>query len=65
MISYKDYLKRIVISEETRWFIKRDAKGKIKEVKQVYDPEEYLKTKNPRELLNKEELISILEGSTI
>jgi len=65
MISYKDHLKKITISEETRWFIKRDAKGKIKEVKQVYDPEEYLKTKNPRELLNKEELISILEGSTI
>ena len=62
MISYKDHLKKITISEETRWFIKRDAKGKIREVKLVYDPEEYLKTKSPRELFNKEELISILEA---
>lgn len=65
MISYKDHLKRINIPEDTRWFIKRDSKGKIKEVKQVYDPEEYLKTKKPRELLNKEELISVLESDSI
>ena len=65
MMSYKDHLKRAELDPSTRWFVKRDSKGKIREVKQVYDPEEYLKTKNPRELLNKEELISILEGSTI
>jgi len=63
MTNYKEHLKRVTIDPSIRWFVKTDSKGKIKEVKQVYDPQEYLKGSNPRKLLNKEELISFLESN--
>lgn len=60
MTTYKEHLKRVELDPSTRWFVKRDSKGKIKEVKQIYDPKEYAKGKNPRKLLTQKELIELL-----
>ncbi len=47
---------------DTRWIVKTHPKSdKIREVKQIFNPEEYKRTKNARELYNKDELIKILE----
>jgi len=60
-MSFLQHLKRTSNHIETRWVVKRNSKGVIREVKQVFDPEDYKKCKNRRILFNKEELIKILE----
>ena len=62
MTSYLSFIKRANIDPNERWFIKLDNKGLIREVKQVFDPEDYKTVKNRRELLTKEELIEKLEN---
>lgn len=60
-MSFLQHLKRSSNHIDTRWVVKQNSKGFIREVKQVFNPEEYKKFKNSRVLLNKEELIKILE----
>ena len=45
-----------------RWIIKRDDTGKIREVKLIFNPEEYIMGKKPRTLYNQKELIKVLEN---
>lgn len=59
--SFLSHLKKGSFNKDIRWIVKTTPQGKIKEVKQVYDPEDYIKGKRPRKLLNKEELIVILQ----
>jgi len=58
--NYLSYLKRTKMDKDIRWFIKTTPQGKIREVKQVYDPEDYVKGSRARKLLTQDELISIL-----
>ena len=61
-MSYLQHLKRVEIDPDTRWIVKTDSKtGKVREVKQIFNPAEYRGYKKARELYNKEELIKILE----
>jgi|TARA_R100001530_G_scaffold132085_1_gene104191 hypothetical protein len=65
-MSYLEFLKRSKNHTDTRWVVKYNAKGLIKEVKQIYKPSEYYaenkhKGKNARPLHNKNALIKILE----
>tara|TARA_R110000824_G_scaffold235605_1_gene424404 strand:+ start:1295 stop:1495 length:201 start_codon:yes stop_codon:yes gene_type:complete len=61
-MSYLTHLKRSQIASDTRWIVKLDkTNGKVREVKQIFDPADYRKFKNPRTLYNKEQLIKILE----
>ena len=65
-MSFLAHLKRIDNHNETRWIVKYDKKGRIREVKQIYKPSEYYadnkhKGKNARPLHNKNALIKILE----
>lgn len=64
-MNFITHLKRVKNHVDTRWFVKYDKKGFVREVKQVHNPEDYKKNKRRRELLNKEELIEILEQDKI
>lgn len=62
-MTYLNYIKKINLDSSNRWIIKRDSKGKIKEVKHLFNPEEYKKNnKHNRKLYTKQELIQILEN---
>jgi len=58
--NYLSYLKRIKMHKDTRWFVKTNLQGEIREVKQVYDPEDYVKGSRARKLLTQNELIRVL-----
>jgi len=65
-MSYLLHLKKTSNESDTRWIVKYNKKGLVKEVKQVYKPSEYYamnkhKGKNARSLHNKNALIKILE----
>jgi len=66
MISFLTHLKKYNHTDDTRWIVKYDKKGKVREVKQIYKPSEYYsmnlhKGKNARPLHNKNALIKILD----
>ena len=66
-MSYLEFLKRSKNHIDTRWIVKYDKKGAVKEVKQIYKPSEYYaankhKGDNARHLHNKNALIKILEN---
>mgnify|MGYP003153426840 FL=1 len=67
MSSYLQHLKRTDNALDTRWIVKYNKKGRVREVKQIYKPSEYYasnlhKGKNARPLHNKNALIKILEN---
>ena len=66
-MSYLRHLKRSDNHLETRWIVKYNKKGLVREVKQIYKPSEYYalnlhRGKNARPLHNKNILIKILEN---
>tara|TARA_R110000824_G_scaffold14378_15_gene61274 strand:+ start:4340 stop:4573 length:234 start_codon:yes stop_codon:yes gene_type:complete len=66
-MSYLEFLKRSKNHIDTRWVVKYNKKGLVKEVKQIYKPSEYYamnlhKGKNAKPLHNKGALIKILEN---
>ena len=54
--SYLTYLKKTKMNENVRWFVKTTPQGKVREVKQVHDPEDYVKGSKARKLLTQNEL---------
>ena len=65
-MSYLTHLKRVDNHIDTRWIVKYNTKGLVREVKQIYKPSEYYASnlhrgKNARPLHNKNALIKILE----
>jgi len=66
-MSYLEFLKRSKNHTDTRWVVKYNKKGLVREVKQIYKPSEYYslnlhKGENSRPLHNKNALIKILEN---
>ena len=62
-MSYLKHLKRAEIDKDTRWIVKTTKEGKIREVKQLFNPNEYKKiNKHKRKLLNQQQLIALLEA---
>tara|TARA_R100001244_G_scaffold43354_1_gene38964 strand:- start:102 stop:308 length:207 start_codon:yes stop_codon:yes gene_type:complete len=61
-LSYLIHLKRATFNKDIRWVIKTTKEGRIKEVKQLFNPAEY-KRHNPnnRTLLTRNQLIKLLE----
>ena len=57
-MSYLEFLKRSKNHIDTRWVVKYNKKGLVKEVKQIYKPSEYY----AMNLHNKGALIKILEN---
>ena len=67
MISYLEHLRKSKNHVDTRWIVKYTPKGRIREVKQIYNPSEYYASnkhrgKNARPLHNKNVLIKIMEN---
>ena len=65
-MSYLTHLKKTESTEDSRWIVKYNKKGLVREVKLIYKPSEYYalnkhKGKNARPLHNKNVLIKILE----
>ena len=59
--SLRAHLKREGTRRGRRWVVKRDTKNNIREVKMIYNPEEYEKSKDPRPMVGDRALIKILE----
>jgi hypothetical protein len=60
-MNYLTYLKRNKMNRNNRWIVKYDKDNKVREVKLIFNPEEYRKGKKARPLHTQNGLIKILE----
>lgn len=60
-MSYLTHLKRNKHSNDSRWIVKYDKDDFVREVKLIFNPEEYRNGKRSRPLHTQKGLISILE----
>jgi len=61
-MSYLTHLKKNKHHYSSRWIVKYDDDNLVREVKLIFNPEEYRKFKRPRTLNTQEGLIKILEN---
>ena len=61
-MSYLAHIKRNKMHYSSRWIVKYDDNNLVREVKLIFDPEEYRKVKRPRSLNTQDGLIKILEN---
>ena len=61
-MNYLTHLKRNKQHYASRWIVKYDDDGLVREVKLIFNPEEYRKGKRARKLNTQEGLIKILEN---
>ena len=61
-MSYLTHLKRHKMHYSSRWIVKYDDKDLIRDVKLIFNPEEYRKLSKSRKLNTQEGLIKILEN---
>tara|TARA_R100001530_G_scaffold96038_5_gene66816 strand:+ start:716 stop:928 length:213 start_codon:yes stop_codon:yes gene_type:complete len=61
-MSYLTHLKRNKLHYSSRWIVKYDDDGLVREVKLIYSPDEYRKWSRPRSLHTQQTLIKILEN---
>jgi|TARA_R100000808_G_C2054903_1_gene88838 hypothetical protein len=61
-MSYLTHLKRNKLHYSSRWIVKYDDDGLVREVKLIFNPEEYRAFKRPRTLNTQKTLIKILEN---
>ena len=65
-MSYLTHLKRTKMHHSERWIVKyNDDNDLIREVKLIFNPDEYRRWDNARKLNTKEGLIKILENDKI
>ena len=65
-MSYLTHLKRTKMHHSERWIVKyNDDNDLIREVKLIFNPDEYRRWNNARKLNTKEGLIKILENDKI
>lgn len=64
-MSYLTHLKRVKMHHSNRWVAKYDSEGLIKEIKLIYNPEEYRTLKNAKKLNTQDGIIKILENDKI
>lgn len=60
-MSYLNFLKRNKMHYKSRWIVKYDKDDLVREVKLIFNPEEYRRMEKPRPLRTQEGLIKILE----
>ena len=60
-MSYLNYLKRNKMHHSSRWIVKYNDKDRVREVKLIFNPDEYRKGLKPRPLHTQKGLIKILE----
>jgi hypothetical protein len=61
-MSYLTHLKRTKMHHSERWIVKYDDDDLVREVKLIFNPDEYRKALRPRTLNTQEGLIKILEN---
>ena len=61
-MSYLAHLKKNKMHYTSRWIVKYNEDNLVREVKLIYSPEEYRKSKKARTLNTQEGLIKILEN---
>jgi len=61
-MNYLTHLKRNKMHYSSRWIVKYDEQDLVREVKLIFNPEEYRKFKKARTLNTQEGLIKILEN---
>jgi hypothetical protein len=61
-MSYLTHLKRSTHHYSSRWIVKYNDEGLVREVKLIFNPEEYRKSKKARTLNTQQGLIKILEN---
>ena len=61
-MSYLTHLKKNKMHYSSRWIVKYNEDNLVREVKLIYSPEEYRKSKKARTLNTQEGLIKILEN---
>ena len=61
-MTFLKHLKRSDFSSDLRWIVKYNKNGSIKEVKLIFNPEEYRSLKNSKPLHTQNGLIKILEN---
>lgn len=61
-MSYLTHLKKNKMHYTSRWIVKYNEDNLVREVKLIYSPEEYRKSKKARTLNTQEGLIKILEN---
>jgi len=61
MTTLRLHLKREGTVRGRRWIVKRDTKNNIREVKMIYNPDEYKKINNARPMYGDKALIKILD----
>ena len=61
-MSYLAHLKRNKMHYSSRFIVKYNDDNLVREVKLIFDPEEYRKVKRPRSLNTQDGLIKILEN---
>jgi hypothetical protein len=61
-MSYLTHLKRNKMHYSSRWIVKFDDDDLVREVKLIFNPEEYRKSSKSRTLNTQEGLIKILEN---
>tara|TARA_R100001530_G_C4310509_1_gene152899 strand:- start:511 stop:720 length:210 start_codon:yes stop_codon:yes gene_type:complete len=61
MTSLRLHLKRAGTARGRRWVVKRDLEDNIREVKMIFNPEEYEQIKNSRPMYGDRALIKILD----
>ena len=61
-MSYLTHLKRNKLHYSSRWIVKYDDNGLVREVKLIFNPEEYRSFKKPRKLNTQKALIKILKN---
>ena len=59
-MDYLQFLKRNKLHRSNRWIVKYDKNDKVREVKLIFNPDEYRQMKRPRELHTQKQLIKIL-----
>ena len=61
-MSYLSHLKKNKMHYTSRWIVKYNEDNLVREVKLIYSPEEYRKSKKARTLNTQDGLIKILEN---
>ena len=61
-MSYLKHIKKNKLHHSTRWIVKFDVDNLVKEVKLIFNPEEYRKSAKARTLKTQDGLIKILEN---
>jgi|TARA_R110002020_G_scaffold119850_1_gene273304 hypothetical protein len=60
-MNYLQFLKRTKLHYKSRWIVKYDKENKVREVKLIFNPDEYRKGLKHRKLYTQKGLIKILE----